>query len=27
VHLIPQKVFTFAVWFFIVLAGVKLTFF
>ncbi len=27
VHHIPQKYFTFAVWFFIVLAGVKLTFF
>jgi uncharacterized membrane protein YfcA len=27
VHLIPQKLFTFAVWFFIVLAGIKLTFF
>jgi uncharacterized membrane protein YfcA len=27
VHLIPQKWFTYAVWFFIVLAGVKLTFF
>ena len=27
VHLIPQKVFTIAVWFFIVLAGFKLTFF
>ncbi|MEX0326816.1 MAG: sulfite exporter TauE/SafE family protein [Puniceicoccaceae bacterium] len=27
VHFIPQKLFTFAVWFFIVLAGVKLTFF
>ena len=27
VHLIPQRMFTFAVWFFILLAGVKLTFF
>lgn len=27
VHLIPQKLFTFAVWFFIVFAGIKLTFF
>ena len=27
VHYIPQKLFTIAVWFFIVLAGVKLTFF
>lgn len=27
VHFIPQKLFTFAVWFFIVLAGVKLLFF
>jgi uncharacterized membrane protein YfcA len=26
VHLVPQKLFTFAVWFFIVLAGIKLTF-
>jgi uncharacterized membrane protein YfcA len=27
VHFIPQKLFTFAVWFFIVLAGIKLLFF
>jgi uncharacterized membrane protein YfcA len=27
VHFIPQRIFTFAVWFFIVLAGVKLAFF
>ena len=27
VHHVPQKYFTFAVWFFLVVAGVKLTFF
>ena len=27
VHFIPQRIFSFIVWFFIVLAGVKLTFF